>query len=144
MKASTAMAEIDEIFVNSVKKENPSEVYRLAVSTLHKTEDLARIPDGWPRAISREFVRPGGQIWSILRQSPEPHEGLGYYAVDLSNSVGAPFRCAQLVMADPLRYRANHTLDHGEQALLYFIMHCKMSALASLGSRVHRGRRADL
>ena len=137
VEASTVVAEID-IFVKSVNKEDRTEVYRTAVSTLYKAKDLTRIPAGWPRDIPVEYARLGGQIWSILRDSPEPHEGLGCYAVDLSSSVDAPFRCAQLVMADPTRKRAKHTLEPGEQALLYFMMHCKVSALASLGRRIRR------
>jgi len=108
------------LFVKCTRKNDASEVHRLALCEVWRAKDRTVVPEGWPGAVPLVFARLGAEIYSIKKEkavyfggttnkAPTPGRSGAYHAINLSEDAEAPFRSAQLIKVDPTRKRDART-----------------------------------
>jgi len=80
------------LFVKCTRKNDASEVHRLALCEVWRAKDCTVVPEGWPEAVPLEFARLGAEIYSIKKeeavyfggatnQAPTPGRSGAYHAI---------------------------------------------------------------
>jgi len=103
------------LFVQCTRKNDATEVHRLALCEVWRAKDRTVVPGGWPEAVPLGFARLGAEIYSNKKEealyfggannaAPMPGRSGAYHAINVGEDAEAPFR-TQLIKVDSTRKR---------------------------------------